>query len=159
MKIVNLKTELTTDDLWVSMIENWGESNKEFNHCAGIPLEECFIKMSKYMWRVFNAMRVIRERIPPKDRCALVHFGSEGFKDPEFAVKMWLDYKKQGKKAIPKYKSNLEQFLTQFGCKDSVFGKPFSSECMANINAKINAYNMRLACLLTDKPIKPPWRP
>ena len=37
MKIVSLKTALTTNDLWVSMIENWGEANKEYEHCGGNP--------------------------------------------------------------------------------------------------------------------------
>ena len=87
MKIVSLKTGLTTSDLWVSMIENWGETNKEYEHCGGIPLEECFLKMSKYMRRMFNAMRLIRESLPPSTTTELVHFG-EKFRDPEFAMKM-----------------------------------------------------------------------
>jgi len=158
MKIVSLKTALTTSDLWVSMIENWGEANKEYNHCGGIPLEECFLKMTKYMWRMFNAMRLIRERLPPNVRPGLVHFG-EKFRDPEFAMKMWLDYKKQGKTAIPTHKSNVEQFLQQFGCNAAVLGEPFSPTCISKMNDKVNAYNKKLAGLVTDEPVKPPWRP
>ena len=158
MKIVSLKTALTTYDLWVSMIENWGEANKEYNHCGEIPLEECFLKMSKYMWRMFNAMRLIRENLPPNCKPGLVHFG-EQFRDPEFAMRMWLDYKKQGKSAIPKHKSHVEDFLAQFGCEKVVFGKPFSSNCISKMNDKVNAYNKKLACLVTDDPVKPPWRP
>ena len=158
MKIVSLNTALTDSDLWVSMIENWGEANKEYNHCGEIPLEECFLKMSKYMWRVFNAMRLIRDRLPPKAKPGLVHFG-EKFRDPEFAMKMWLDYKKQGKTAIPKQKSNVKDFLAQFGCDKAVFGKPFSPTCISKMNDKVNAYNKKLAGLVTDDPVKPPWRP
>lgn len=158
MKVVNLKTALTTMDLWVSMIENWGESNKEYAHCQTVPLEECFIKMSKYMWRMFNAMRLVRELLPPNAKLGLVHFG-EQFRDPEFAMKMWLDYKKQGKTAIPKYKSNVKQFLTQFQCNAAVFGEPFSPTCISKMNDKVNAYNVKLAGLVTDEPVKPPWRP
>lgn len=158
MKIVSLKTGLTTNDLWVSMIENWGEANKEYGHCGGIPLEECFLKMSKYLWRTFNAMRLIRERLPPKAKPGLVHFG-EKFRDPEFAMKMWLDYKKQGKTAIPKHMSNVKEFLDQFGCNLAVFGKPFSPTCISKMNNKVNAYNTKLASLVTDVPEKPPWRP
>ena len=158
MKIVSLKTALTTNDLWVSMIENWGEANKEYEHCGGIPLEECFLKMSKYMWRTFNAMRLIRDRLPPNAKPGLVHFG-EKFRDPEFAMKMWLDYKKQGKTAIPKHSSNVKEFLDQFGCHAAVFGKPFSPTCISKMNDKVNAYNTRLASLVTDVPGKPPWRP
>jgi len=157
MKIVTLKTSLTTSDLWVSMIENWGEANKEYDHCRSIPLEECFLKMSKYMWRMFNAMRVIRENLPATVKPGLVHFG-EKFRDPEFAMKMWLDYKKQGKTAIPKYKSNVREFLAQFGCDEPVFGQPFSPTCISKMNDKVNAYNKKLAGLVTDKPKRPPWR-
>ena len=62
MKMIELspRTPLSVNDLWVSMIENWGESNKEYNHCKAAPLVKCFLKMSKYMWRVFSAMRLVR---------------------------------------------------------------------------------------------------
>ena len=153
---------LTNIDLWVSMIENWGESNKEYNHCKEAPLEECFLKMSKYMWRMFNAMRLLRDRLPPKRKLGLVHFG-EDFADPEFAMRMWLDYKKQGKTAIPKQKSNVQAFLRQFKCdqavKDVGFGKPFSPTCISKMNDKVNAYNAKLAANVTAKPERPPWRP
>ncbi|KAL9976542.1 hypothetical protein ACROYT_G013856 [Oculina patagonica] len=38
MKVIDpsLRTSLSTNDLWVSMIENWGESIKEYNHCKEI---------------------------------------------------------------------------------------------------------------------------
>ena len=55
---------LSTHDLWVSMIENWGESNKEYNHCRQDPLTKCLLKMSKYLLRMFNAMRLLRSRLP-----------------------------------------------------------------------------------------------
>jgi hypothetical protein len=35
---------LRSNDLLVSMIENWGE----YNHCRNKVLEECLLKMSKY---------------------------------------------------------------------------------------------------------------
>ena len=158
MKIVSLKSALTTNDLWVSMIENWGEANKEYEHCGGIPLEECFLKMSKYMWRMFNAMRLIRESLPPSTTTELVHFGKK-FRDPEIAMKMWLDYKQHGKAAIPKQASNVKEFLDQFGCRAAAFGKPFSPTCISKMNDKVNAYNGKLASLVTDDPVKPAWRP
>ena len=160
MKVIDTSqnTPLSTSDLWVSMIENWGEANKEYNHCKAAPLEECFLKMSKYMWRMFSAMRIVRERLPPGQRPGLVHFG-EQFSDPEFAMKMWLDYKKQGKTAIPKHKANVEQFLRQFHCDKAVIGTPFSTTCISKMNDKVNAYNVKLAGLVTDEPVKPAWRP
>ena len=158
MKVVDTSKSLSTNDLWVSMIENWGEANKEYNHCNKAPLEECFLKMSKYMWRMFNAMNLVRERLPPNARVGLVHFG-EHFADPEYAMKMWLDYKKQGKTAIPKQKANVQMFLRQFHCDKAVLGTPFSPTCISKMNDQVNAYNNKLAGLVTDQPVKPPWRP
>ncbi len=161
MKVIDTspKTPLSTTDLWVSLIENWGESNKEYNHCKKDPLEECFLKMTKYMWRMFSAMKLVRDRIPPPQRPGLVHFG-EKYKDPEFSMRMWLDYKKQGKRAIPKQLENVKQFLTQFGCEGAVkkSGEPFPPTCISKMNDKVNAYNVKLAGLLADEPVKPPWR-
>ncbi|KAL9980149.1 hypothetical protein ACROYT_G008697 [Oculina patagonica] len=93
MKVIDIKTEMTTMELWVSMIENWGESNKEYNHCRAAALEECFLKMSKYMWRLFSAMKLVRDRISASERAGLLHFEGK-YADPLFAMEMWLDYKK-----------------------------------------------------------------
>lgn len=158
MKVVNMATELSTNDLWVSMIENWGESNKEYEHCRTDPVEVCFLKMSKYMWRMFHAMKLVRGAIPPQARPGLVHFG-EAFADPEYAMRMWLDFKKQGKTAIPKHKYQVIQFLKQFKCENAVIGQPLSPTCISKINDEVNKYNKILAATVTDKPAKQPWRP
>ena len=157
MKVVDA-TKLPTNDLWVSMIENWGETNKEYEHCRTEPVEVCFLKMSKYMWRMFNAMRLVRGDIPAQARPGLLHFG-EGFADPEYVSRMWLDYKKQGKAAIPKHQKKVMQFMRQFKCEKAVIGQPLSPECMSKINDKVNAYNKKLAATVTDAPAKRPWRP
>ena len=159
MKVVNMATELSTNDLWVSMIENWGETNKEYGHCRGKPVEVCFLKMSKYMWRMFHAMKLVRDAIPAQTKPGLVHFTEEAFADPEYAMRMWLDYKKQGKAAIPKHQKKVIEFLRQFNCNKAAIGQPLSPTCMSKINDKVNAYNKRLAALVTDMPTKQPWRP
>ncbi|KAL9980148.1 hypothetical protein ACROYT_G008696 [Oculina patagonica] len=153
MKVMDTATSLTTNDLWVSMIENWGEANKEYNHCKDDPLEECFLNMSKYMWRMFNAMRLIRERLPPKARVGLIHFGGDEYANAEFAMKMWQACKQLGKTAIPKHNANVNKFLRQFHCNEAVFGKLFSKpkRCMSKMNDKVNAYNVKLAGLVTDE--------
>ena len=93
-------TPLSTYDLWVSMIENWGEANKEYKHCKLISVAECLMKMSKYLSRMFNAMRVIlRSRVPKEDRKGLLDFGTTD--DPEFVTDLLLRYKKSGKKLSP----------------------------------------------------------
>ena len=163
---MKVNTPLTTEDLWVSMIENWGESNKEYNHCKNDPMEQCLLKMSKYMKRMFNAMRLVLEHIPESNRLELLHFPKvlnpevnpesafESFSNPEFAFETWLKYKKDGKTAIPpENMEGLRECLRQFQCDLAVdqagSNKPLPAACMSKINGKVNAYNMRLAGLVT----------
>ena len=145
---------LSTEDLWVSMIENWGEANKDYHHCEESPLEVCLLKSSKYMWRMFNAMRLIWERLPRKERDGLVQFRGQGFSNPEYVAKVWMSYRKQAKAEIPKNIHHVWQFFKQFQCKDVAFGKPFSPACISKMNDKVNAYNLKLAGFVTDKPGK-----
>ena len=160
MKVVDTATELSTNDLWVSMIENWGEANKEYHHCGTAPLEVCFLKMSKYMWRMFSAMKLVRGAIPAQAKAGLVHFAfEETFADPEFAMRMWLDYKKKGNMAIPKNQNNVILFLRQFKCDKARIGMALSPECISKIHNKVNMYNIKLAATVTDAPVKQPWRP
>ena len=155
MKVLQLspRTPLSVNDLWVSMIENWGESNKEYNHCRNDPLTKCFLKMSKYMWRVFNAMRLVRDRLPSEAKLkGVVRFG-EQFGDPEYAMAMWLRYKKQGGGAIPEEDIKaVKSFLLQFECNQAVLNmqQPIPSACVTKMNDKINDYNKALASLVTD---------
>lgn len=154
MKIMDLspRTPLTVNDLWVSMIENWGESNKEYNHCKEAPLVKCFLKMSKYMWRVFNAMRIVRVRLPNEAKLrGVVRFG-EQFGDPEHAMSMWLQYKRKGDAEIPSRVEDVKSFLLQFGCDQAVLDirAPIPPACLTKMNDKINEYNKALASLVTD---------
>ena len=147
---------LSTEDLWVSMIENWGEANKDYHHCEESPLEVCLLKSSKYMWRMFSAMKFIRGRLPTDKTVGLVEFDADDFSNPEYAAKVWMGYRKQGKREIPKNLEEVQQFFSQFDC-DLVeqFGDRFSPACISKMNDKVNAYNSILAGLATDKPGKP----
>ena len=150
------KQPLSTYDLWVSMIENWGESNKEYNHCKDDPLKTCFLKMCKYMWRMFNAMRLIRGRMPARYLPGLVHFG-EADGDPEYAMKMWLAYKKNRKTKLGKVRF----FLRQFHCDGAVANlkAKFNPKCISKMNEAVNRYNKRLAKFLTNESDKKPaWK-
>ncbi|XP_048587431.1 uncharacterized protein LOC116616709 [Nematostella vectensis] len=150
MKVVDNQKSLSTNDLWASMVENWGDSNKEFAHCGGIPVEECFLKMSKYMWRMLQAMKIVRSRLSPNGRAGLVNF-AEPLANPEVLAEMWLHYKKRGKTAIPTYKKHLQQFFRQFGCTNEVFGKPLTAQCVSQMHDQINKYNSRLASEAKDR--------
>ena len=141
---------LSNNDLWVSMIENWGDAIKEYNHCKNDAISVCFLKMSKYMWRVFNAMKMMHELkilppfVPPLNKVI----------DPEALTKSWLDYKKAGRSAIPNQQIIIQRFLEFFKCivagKD--ISKPFSPEgtCLAKMNDKINEYNKAMAFIVRD---------
>ena len=170
-RLVQYSNSLSTHHLWVSMIENWGESNKEYNHCnqdLHPTLNKCFLKMSKYLSRMFNAMRLLRTRLPPNDRFTLLDFGDP--KDPEYAALMWLRYKKEGKREIPEDTNNrIRLFLDKFECQaaaktQNLEAIKLSPECLGNIQKNVNLYNVKLAGALTQSWIKgdvtmqSPWK-
>ena len=61
MENAEIKKNLTPLDYWDSMLENFGDTMKEYGHCKmeKMKSEVCFVKMSKYMWRTFAAMKEI----------------------------------------------------------------------------------------------------
>ena len=145
-------TPLLTYDLWVSMIENWGDANKEYAHCGpNVFIAACLNKMSKYLWRMFNAMRLVRVRLPSRSRQGLLAFGTTD--DPESATQKW---RREGANADAE---SYYLFLKKFECnamintetKRVVANTRLSMNCMTNINNKVNAYNIKLAGLVTDK--------
>ena len=137
-------TPLSTYDLWVSMIENWGEANKECKHCKDISVAKCLMQMSKYLSRMFDAMRVIRSsRLPKKDREGLLDFGT--IDDPEFVTDLLLRYRRSGKKLPPAANQFVELFLKKFNCDLKGDLPHFQSDCLKNIQIKVSAYNKKLA--------------
>lgn len=102
---------LRNNDLLVSMIENWGEANKEYNNCRNKILEECLKKMSKYLWRMLDAMNVIRNRLTFKS----THDDN--------------------------YKKTDEIPFRILECSNERPGVPLSYQCMKNINNKVDIYN------------------
>ncbi|XP_022805613.1 uncharacterized protein LOC111342763 isoform X2 [Stylophora pistillata] len=138
-------TPLSTFDLWVSMIENWGEAIKEYQHCGRrTSTAECLMKMSKYLSRMFNAMRVIRRaRLPREARERLLDFGTIG--DPEFVTNLLLKYKGSGKGLSSAAFEFVELFLQQFKCDVKPFDLNFPWKCLKNIHAEVNEYNTILA--------------
>ena len=154
MKIMDLspRTPLSINDLWVSMIENWGESNKEYNHCKKESLVKCFLKMSKYMWRMFDAMRIVRVRLPNAAKLkGVVRFG-EQFGDPQHAMSLWLRRKQTGEDEIKRRDEDVKSFLLQFGCYEAVLKitYPIPKACVTKMNEKVNEYNEALAFLVRD---------
>ena len=142
---------LSDTDLWVSMIENWGDALKEYNHCSKDSVAVCFLKMSKYLWRVFSAIKSMHDlkMIPPGSRSPLPFY--KVF-DPESLTKAWLEYKKIGKSAIPNQQILIQKFLEYFFCDVTVkdTSKPLTPGCLAKVNAKISDYNEVLASIVRD---------
>ena len=156
----SVKTSLSTNDLWVSMIENWGEANKEYNHCETPnkryrPIGKCFLQMSKYIWRMLDAMKLLQERLPKKD-AEEVSFSP--CIDPQSIMNIWLRYKKCGKTDFSNDMENVQAFLKEFGCDEAEFIKEeedeFPLKCLKKLNDKVNAYNRILAHLFVHEPDK-----
>lgn len=152
IELAQFRTPLSALDLWVSMIENWGEANKEYKHCGNAAAGECLKKMSKYLSRMFQAMRLVRTRLPTRERLTLLSFGKED--DPEYATLLWLRYKKRGKNVLPTEKNSVKLFLKLFQC-NALAGNTnlaLSVDCLLKIHNIVNDYNTKLAGVLIDKP-------
>lgn len=152
--------KLSNIDLWVSMIENWGESIKEFNHgCreSKDKVETCVLNMSKYIWRMVNAMKYLNQRIETYntdkkgpslgETPSLVRF--KGGTNPENISRNWFkNFKKTGKK-LPATQLDLSAFFRGFGCNKTgslvVYGNPFPENCMNIINKAVDGYNYWLS--------------
>ena len=96
--------------------------------------------------------RLVRSRLPTTDKLkGLVRFG-EQFGDPEYAMAMWLSYKRRGDAEIPDRSGDVESFMKQFGCFNAVeeMQDPIPEACLTKMNDKINDYNKAMASLVTD---------
>ena len=102
-------TLLSTYDLWVSVIENWEDANKKYIHCGpNVLIAACLNKTSKCLWRMFNAMGLVRVRLPSRSSQGLLAFGTTD--DPEAAAPQW---RRNGQATEPKsYKNFLKQVPT-----------------------------------------------
>ena len=61
------RIELNLIDLWCSMIENWGDSLKEFEKAttSGISASATLIKASKYLYRTWDSInRILNDGVP-----------------------------------------------------------------------------------------------
>lgn len=150
---------LSNMDIWVSMIENWGESIKEFRHSCGenVKVEICVLKMSKYMWRMVAALKNLKQRIDTHKSklpngpnigqqmpMSLVIFQSPS--NPEEIMRNWYEnFKQTGKPEIKSSQLDLSGFFRRFGCSGVVLGQPLPFTCLQKMNEKINEYNQWMA--------------
>ena len=60
--------EITINDYWVSLLENWADTVKEYNReckAKSAPITVCLPKMSKYFWRLLDAMFAAYGKLKP----------------------------------------------------------------------------------------------
>ena len=111
-----------------------------------ISVAECLMKMSKYLSRMFDAMRVIhRSRLPKKDRKGLLDFGTTD--DPEFVTDFLLRYKRRGKKLPAAANHFVTGFLEKFKCNTQ---SENLLNCLKKIHKEVNAYNKKLAANVNE---------
>ena len=65
MRDPRIESKITILDLWCSLLENWGDSLKEFKHAteSKIPASNTLIKMSKYLFRTWKTASKIKTSI------------------------------------------------------------------------------------------------
>lgn len=150
-----LKSQMTTNDYWVSMLENWADAVKEYNReCAAHSLRVvvCLPKMSKYLLRMLDAMHAIRSRLYWKLKQGLLVVDNARGTGIRAIVAHWLhNVKRKGYDAIPEretriniFKENLAAFLEAFKCPSLSRHDVLRESCMDAIQAEIRKYNRRL---------------
>ena len=102
MNEVLVREELTAMDFWSSMIENWADANKEFQRCDSSNPNKCLLKMSKYLFRSFDAINRVFN-IAKENK-----FGFEIIESSNYDIlklhkknKMWVDVFKKSNLDIP----------------------------------------------------------
>jgi hypothetical protein len=144
-----VKDTTTVMDYWVSMIENWADANKEYEHCSELKVEACLLKMSKYLRRTFHAMKSIYKilsRIPnPGNALKAVKLAPEYSlqpgTDPEIITLDWVSRHRGSKDEIPDFPNNIKPFLQSVGCDKQAANVALSFDCMKSIQSKVMAYN------------------
>lgn len=141
-----VKSTTTVMDYWVSMIENWADSNKEFEHCSELKVEACLLKMSKYLRRTFHAMKNIfnistRTPNPGNALRAARLLPEYPQPDPEVISLKWVSAFRGKKDEIPEFKKNIKPFLDAVGCSAQRERTALDFDCMKSIQAKVMSFN------------------
>ena len=130
LKKADIKQGMTLMDYWVSMIENWADANKGFSHCGNKNAKQCLLSMTKYLYRTFDALKIIRNTLYYSP--ALINKLKIAFKgenpaynlpsyphldkacDPQKLTKNWVANYKNKVSEIPEPETKL--FLSSVGC-------------------------------------------
>ena len=74
MNRADVFSEITINDYWVSILENWADTVKEYNReCAekNALIAVCLPKMSKYFWRMLDAMFAAHGKLTPAQQSGM----------------------------------------------------------------------------------------
>ncbi|XP_032236839.1 uncharacterized protein LOC116617858 [Nematostella vectensis] len=151
MKKNEIKDLLTVLDYWVSMVENWADANKEFQHCGpSDKVAKCLVKMSKYLYRTFYSINGLDTLLRTSKLSGIINTLKtqtkgliENFpgkekpiaKEPQDITEKWVE-KYRNKEAQPDHSSEISPFLKLFLCTETE-NDPLSRRCMDKIQKLI----------------------
>jgi hypothetical protein len=75
MNRADVFSQITINDYWTSILENWADSIKEYNkECVAKQalITVCLPKMSKYFWRMLDAMFAAYGKLKPTLQTGIV---------------------------------------------------------------------------------------
>ena len=157
MKKSIIKETMTVMDYWVSMVENWANANKDYVKCSGnLKVQECLLKMSKHLYRTFNAMKQIvnMTTFPTEPGNAMKAVFSKFIPiypnpvDPESVTLLWVEKYRGKNKTIP-FEVVLP-FLQATGCHDQRPNEAFKYEFIEKINDLVKSYDNLLVLATTN---------
>lgn len=157
MKRQDVFSTITLNDYWVSMLENWADAIKEYNRqCKehSLIITACLPMMSKYLWRMLDAMYAARSRLTAELQEGLLEVDNDQNAGLRSIMSHWfVEIKKKGLMVIPiddrlpnlpVGTTNLDFFLQAFNCKKQEKHLPLSKTCVNKIHQVIRDYNRRL---------------
>ncbi|CAB3999776.1 Hypothetical predicted protein [Paramuricea clavata] len=157
MKMQRYSTHITEIDAWVSMLENWADSVKEFKReceTKGLLVAQCLPKMSKNLLRTLAAMKTIWKSLP--DQIEGNSMKADLAKiTPSTVVNWYLNVQRKGLDELPSSEQyNFKLFLTTFKCPENL---KFTDDniafhkCLDAIQNEVRKYNRRLFTYITYK--------
>ncbi len=162
LKDREVKQGMTIMDYWVSMIENWADANKKFRYCLTKNANVCLLTMTKYLYRTFDALKIIRNTLyytPALINKLKIAFVGEDppytlptypqhdrDNDPQKLTKYWVDEYKGHRSDIPEEEAS--EFFSAVGCSSldppQATNTPLTQQCMDKIQALVKSFDKLL---------------
>ncbi|CAB3999777.1 Hypothetical predicted protein [Paramuricea clavata] len=156
-------SQITINDYWTSILENWADSVKEYNkECVATQalITVCLPKMSKYFWRMLDAMFAAYGKLKPTLQTGLLVVDNSGNTGLRSIMAHWFtNVKRKGLNGIPSDDrltgmpvgtTSLDAFITAMGCTGQSKTAQLSQECLNTIHGHIRKYNRNMFIQLID---------